>query len=83
MAKIDKLIGTLVSRGYPHASLHPDTEVMVDTGSGQQPLGSRVLSSKQLEMVLDEILDDDQRVQLRREGRVELTYTAPSGTASV
>ena len=83
MAKIDNLIRTLVEQGYPLASLHPDTEIMVDAGGQQQALGSRVMSAKQLEMVLDEVLTDEQRTALRREGRVELTHSCEAGSASI
>jgi twitching motility protein PilT len=84
MAKIDKLIDVLVEREFPMALIHPDSEIMVDTGGGnQRPLGSRVLTAKQIEEILGEVVTDDQRIALRREGRIEFSYETDSGTAAI
>ncbi len=84
MAKIDSLIATLAQNNIPLASILPGKRVILDLGGGQtKDLSDRVISDKQVQMLLEEIASKEEWQILRDIGRVEVSYTTDAASVSV
>ncbi len=84
MAKIDSLIATLAQKNIPLATILPGKAVMLDLGGGQtEALSSRVITDKQIQMLLEEIASKDQWETLRSHGRVEVPYKTDKASVKV
>ncbi len=84
MARIDRLIATLVEHGIPLATIQSDKPVMLDMGGGTtKPLSSKELSASQVSNLLKEVIPRDLIEDLRQIGRVEFDYDAPVGSVHV
>lgn len=84
MAKIDSLIATLAGNNIPLASLLPGKPVMLDLGGGQtKQLSDRLITDKQIQMLIEEIATTEEWETLRSIGRVEVEYSAPTADVTV
>lgn len=84
MAKIDSLIATLVQNNIPLASIFPGKRVILDLGGGQtKELSDRIITDKQVQMLLEEIASELEWQTLRDIGRVEVSHTTDVATVNV
>ncbi len=84
MAKIDSLIATLVQNNIPFASISPGKPVLLDYGGGQtKELSARVITAKQIQILLEEIASKDEWNTLFSVGHVEISYTSKVGKVKV
>ena len=77
MAKIDKFLTTMVSRGAPLLRLDPgDTPVLELPGGHRTPLSGQELLGTVLDGLAKEILPRDQETAYLRGDKVQFDYTA-------
>jgi twitching motility protein PilT len=84
VAKLDRFIRTIVDRRISFAVLQPDQEIMLDMGGGDtRAFNDHVLTARQVQMMLGELIPDRPKESLRESGRAEFEYTSPDGPVDV
>src|SRR5690554_5287616 len=84
VAQIDRLLGSLVTGRVSLAALQPDQAIMLDMGDGNtRPFNNRILSARQVEGLLDEIMPDFAKESLRDSGRAEFEYDSAHGPVGI
>jgi twitching motility protein PilT len=84
VARIDPLIAALKERNAPQAAMRPNSPVLIDDGSGRSiPLNDRELTRKQIKMLIDELLSDDQLRFFNMSGSTQVDYNSPVGPVKI